>query len=85
MITGLRLQHEGLEFEIEMIDGKYWGNYGSNEDHEKRKYFDEFIDEKSSKNFFSKKKYDSEDYESHYEEWLISFVTSFMGKLYSSS
>jgi len=49
MISGLRLQHEGVEFEMDMISGKYWGEYDA------ARQCDEFTDEKSSKSFFSQK------------------------------
>ena len=73
MISGLRLQHEGVEFEMDMISGKYWGEYGAHQ-------CDEFIDEKSSKSFFSQKHsqqeldeiYDEELYrESDYSKGLL--------------
>ena len=62
MISGLRLQHEGVEFEMDMISGKYWGEYGAHQ-------CDEFIDEKSSKSFFAQK-HSQEELDEIYDEEL---------------
>merc|ERR1711953_1618419 len=58
--AGLRLQTEGLEFQMDMLDGKYWGNYKKmNEDIYDEDFFADFddyrSDERESSSFFNEK------------------------------
>jgi len=59
MISGLRLQHEGIEFEMAFLPGQNWD------------FEDEFyIDEKQSKSFFSRKHEDDDDFNESFKEFL---------------
>ena len=85
---GLQIQKEGLEFEMEMVDGKYWGDYEKStksniydQDHEKDSYFndqnDRYSDDHGKNGFNDRWTADKHESNSFFKENFDKFRTHF--------